>query len=132
MAQHPVAASKSVVLASDHPALPGLTYSQPAVSDSVKVSPVGSAKTVTTAGTGVPLVASATPAQMLYVRAKSTNTNNIYFGNSAVDKDTSKQVVLVANQAVVVEASGGYRLDVYEFYIDADTNGEGVDFLYVA
>jgi hypothetical protein len=105
--------------------------SLPSVASSTKVSPVGGAKSVTTSGTGEALVASSTDAQMLFVEAKSGNTGAIYFGDSAVDKTTSKQVTLLQGQSVDVHADGGYKLDINEFYIDADNNGDGVDFLYI-
>lgn len=104
----------------------------PSIAISVAIAPTGGSKTVTTSGTSVALVASSTDAQMLYVRAKADNTNNIYFGNSTVDETTSQQITLIANQAVTISATGGYKIDVNQFYIDADTNGEGVDFLYIA
>ena len=104
-----------------------------AVASLTKISPIGGSKTVTTSGTGVPLVASATPAKELYVRPKATNTGNVYLGDSSVDVSTSKQIVLSALASpVTITADSGYRLDVGEWYIDADVNGEGVDFLYVA
>ena len=101
------------------------------VANTTKISPTGGSKTVTTAGTAVALVASETLRTMLYVRAKSTNTGDIYLGDSAVDKTTSQQIVLDASQEITIEAPAGYCLDINEFYIDADTDGEGVDFLYV-
>jgi len=117
----------------DYDAVPAMKIvGQPTVASSLKISPVGGAKTVTTAGTGVALVASATPAQMLYVRAKNTNTNLVYVGDSSVDKDSSRQMALAANEAVAIAAASGYRLDIAEWYVDAVVNGEGVDFVYVA
>lgn len=102
------------------------------VAGSVKISPHGNSKTVTTSGTAVPLVASTTPAKMLYVRAKTTNTGNIYFGDSTVDVSTSKQIILAPMQSVTINAESGFKIDLVEQYIDADVNGEGVDFLYEA
>jgi len=101
------------------------------VANTTKISPTGGSKTVTTAGTAVALVAASTLRTMLYVRAKSTNTGDIYLGDSAVDKTTSQQIVLDASQEITIEAPAGYCLDINEFYIDASVNGEGVDFLYV-
>lgn len=102
----------------------------PTTANSVKLSPVGGTKTVTTSGTGVALAATVS-VKMLYVRAKSTNTGNIYFGDSAVDVTTSKQIILTALQSVTIDAPLGNKIDVSEFFIDADVNGEGVDFLYL-
>ncbi len=105
--------------------------SHPTVASSRKISPVGGAKSVTTSGTGVPLVATSTDAQMLFVQAKLSNTGAIYFGDSAVDKTSSKQTTLLQSQAITVSADGGYKLDINEFYIDVDNNDDGVDFLYL-
>ena len=101
------------------------------VANTTKISPTCGSKTVTTAGTAVALVAASTLRTMLYVRAKATNTGDVYLGDSAVDKTTSQQIVLNASQEITIEAPAGYCLDINEFYIDADTDGEGVDFLYV-
>jgi hypothetical protein len=101
------------------------------VANTTKISPTGGSKTVTTAGTAVALVATSTLRTMLYVRAKSTNTGDVYLGDSSVDKTTSQQIVLAANQEITIEAPAGYCLDINEFYLDAAVNGEGVDFLYV-
>lgn len=97
-------------------------------------SPVGGQKVVATSGTAVPLVATAARATWLYVRALAGNTNDIYFGDSAVDESTSNQVVLDAGESITIDAKefGRVLIDVNEFYIDADTNGEGVSFLYLA
>ena len=103
----------------------------PTVASSVKISPTGGSKTVATSGSGEALVAVATNAQMLYVRAKNGNTGNVYFGSSTVHKTASPQVILSASQSVSVDAQAGYRLDVSEFRVDVDTAAEGVDFLYV-
>ncbi|KKK78678.1 hypothetical protein LCGC14_2841150 [marine sediment metagenome] len=101
------------------------------VANSIKVSPVGGAETVDASGTAQPLVGVSTDAQMLFVQAKSGNTGAIYFGDSAVDKTSSKQTTLLQSQAVTVSVDGGYKLDINEFFIDADNNDDGVDFLYL-
>ncbi len=105
--------------------------SQPTVALSRKVSPVGGAETVDASGTGQPLVGVSTDAQMLFVQAKSGNTGAVYFGDSAVDKTSSKQTTLLQSQAITVSVDGGYKLDINEFFIDADNNDDGVDFLYL-
>ena len=103
----------------------------PSVADSIKVSPIGGAETVDTSGTAQPLVGVSTDTQMLFVQAKTGNTGAIYFGDSAVDKTSSKQTTLLQSQAITVSVDGGYKLDINEFYIDADNNDDGVDFLYL-
>ena len=105
--------------------------SQPTVALSRKVSPVGGEETVDASGTAQPLVGVSTDAQMLFVQAKSGNTGAVYFGDSAVEKTSSKQTTLLQSQAITVSVDGGYKLDINEFYIDADNNDDGVDFLYL-
>jgi len=97
-----------------------------------RLRPHGGSKTVTTSGTAVPLVAASTPVYMLYVRAKNANTGAIYFGDSAVDKTTSQQVILSAGDSVTITPPHGNRVDLVDFYIDAAINLEGVDLLYIS
>ncbi len=101
------------------------------IANSIKVSPVGGEETVDASGTAQPLVGVSTDAQMLFVQAKTGNTGAVYFGDSTVDKISSKQTTLLQSQAVTVSADGGYKLDINEFFIDADNNDDGVDFLYL-
>ena len=83
----------------------------------------GGEKTVTTSGTGEALGAVLTT-KSIYIRAKSTNTNDIFVGDSGVDATTSKQVILSANDSVTLDIS-----DRSTVYVDVTTNGEGVDYL---
>ena len=97
------------------------------------VSPVGGAKTVTTAGTAEALVASSTLATWVRITSKSGNTNPVYVGDSNVDNTTSPQMALAsALDYVVLSPTEGFDIDLAEIYVDVTTNGEGVDFLYLA
>lgn len=96
-----------------------------------RLRPHGGAKTVAATGTAEALVATSTPAYMLYVRAKTGNTQNVYLGDSAVDKTTSKQIILAAGDAVTITPPNGNRINLLDFYIDVDVNAEGVDYLYI-
>jgi len=102
------------------------------VANSIKASPVGDSKVVASSGTAVPLVASSTDAIGLIVQAKIDNTGAVYFGDSNVDKSTSKQIELLQSQTFTVSAPSGYKIDVNEQYIDADNNNDGVNFIYYA
>ena len=102
------------------------------IADSIKASPVGGSKIVASAGTAVPLLGSSTDSIGLFVQAKVDNTGAIYFGASTVDKDNSIQVTLLQSQTVSVEVPSGYKIDINEHWIDADNNGDGVDFEYYA
>lgn len=97
-------------------------------------SPTGGQKTVSASGTAEALVATATRATWLYVRALAGNTNDVYFGDSSVENGVSDQVVLDAGESITIDPKefGRVVIDVNEFYIDVDTNGEGVSFLYLS
>lgn len=85
---------------------------------------IGGEMTVATSGTAVPLAGTPTPIKTVTVVAKAANTGNIYIGDSTVDKTSNKQIPLVAGDAIAIPIS-----DLATVYIDADVNGEGVDFL---
>jgi len=80
-------------------------------------------KTVTSAGTAEAL-GSSTAIDSITIKALATNTGNIYVGSSSVD-DTN---------GFVLDAGDTVSLDIdnlADVYIDADTNGEGVSFIYL-
>ena len=86
----------------------------------------GGNKTVAVPGTAEALGASLA-AKSIYIRAKSTNTTDVYVGDSAVDKDTSQQIILSANDSITIDIAN--RATVY---VDAVTAAEGVDYLVMA
>ena len=90
---------------------------------SIPTTLTGGSTTVTTAGTGVTL-GTTLATKSIYIRAKSTNTSFICVGNSNVDKTTSQQIILNANDSLVMEIAN--RTTVW---IDSNVNGEGVDYL---
>lgn len=94
-----------------------------------QLSPLGGGKTVAASGTAEKIAATATKVLFVVFRAKTGNTNNVYLGDSNVDKTTSPQLTLTAGQTLTVNAPTGFHIDLTEWYVDADTNGEGVDFL---
>jgi hypothetical protein len=81
-------------------------------------------KAVASAGTAEALAGSTSIAAVT-ITALRTNTGNIYVGGSGVDS---------TNGDVLVRGSGkSYAIaDLATVFIDADTNGEGVSFSYVA
>ena len=80
-------------------------------------------KVVTTSGTAVAL-GTTIATKSIYIRAKTTNTGVVYVGDSSVDATTSKQMMLNASGAIALDIAN--RSSVY---VDADVNGEGVDYL---
>ena len=100
-----------------------------------KLAPTGGLKTVTASGTAEAIVASETRVLSVVFQAMSGNTNPVYIGDSSVNKTTSPQVALEAKESLSIiasDVSGGAWLDLNEFYVDADTNGEGVSYLYIS
>lgn len=83
----------------------------------------GGSKTVTTAGTAEAL-GTTLATKSIYIRAKASNTSFVCVGDSSVDEATNQQIVLYANDSVTLDIAN--RMTVY---VDADVNGEGVDYL---
>lgn len=86
-------------------------------------------KIVASAGTDVPLVASATPIKWVIVQAQSDNSGDIAVGAEGVDATvaTGNGVLLDAAESVTLAVS-----DLAGVYIDATVNGDGVRFVYGA
>lgn len=84
---------------------------------------VAGAKTVTTAGTRVQLVASSTACTKIIMTAEDDNTGKIYYGGSTVSSSVGDY--LFPAQKITLEID-----DVNKVYIDAETNGDGVKFTY--
>ena len=85
-------------------------------------------KAVTTSGTEVALAATGTYSSVVII-AKAANTNQIYVGGS--DVTTSTNDGLDAGDSLTIAPRGG-GIVLSDIYIDADTDGEGVDFYAVA
>jgi len=113
------------------------TFSTPLLTDSTgnlkTVSPgdipttlTGGNTTVTTSGTAVAL-GTTLASKSIYIRAKSTNTGNIYVGDSTVDAVTNQQIILAANDSLSINIA-----DRATVWIDAGVNLEGVDYLVMS
>lgn len=99
---------------------------------STVLSPVGGAKTVTAAGTAEKIVATSTLTVAVVLQAKEGNAAAVYIGDSSVDKTTSPQMSLDAGETLALEVPIGFQIDLSEWYVDADTNDDGIDFLHLA
>lgn len=86
----------------------------------------GGAKDVTTAGTAVQLTTTKTPITRVIIRAKTANTNNIFYGGSDVNEDLTNGAWLDAGEEAILDIE-----DLSLIWIDADTNGEGVTYTYL-
>ena len=81
-------------------------------------------KTVTTAGTAEALGASTALEEGVIIMALKGNTNNVFVGDSSVDKDSAKQYELEPGEAMAIAVD-----DLAKIYVDVTTNGEGVQFV---
>ena len=81
-------------------------------------------KLVATAGTAEALVASARRVKRLQIVALSSNTKPVYVGGADVASTTNGG--LTASGSISLEAEGW--MDLKAIYVDADVDGEGVDF----
>ena len=92
-------------------------------------------KAVTTAGTGVPLVASETFARKVWLNARKAtgaNTGMVYIGTSAVDMTTDQQMALAPGDAITIDPGPGCKIDLATIYIDCATgNTDGVTGWYI-
>jgi len=78
-------------------------------------------KNVTTTATSVAL-ATSTSCKWVIVKAKSTNTGNIYVGNSTVN--SANGYILTAGEPIGLDIN-----NLITVYIDSSVNGEGVSFI---
>ena len=90
-------------------------------------------KDVTAALTAEPLTAALTITNGMVIIAKTTNTGNIFFGNSAVSQ--SNGVIIPPGASVSFNPTDlgfslGDQIDLNRFYIDAAVSGEGVSGFY--
>lgn len=92
-------------------------------------------KAVTTAGTGVPLVAAETFARKVYLNARKAtgaNTGMVYIGTSAVDMTNDQQMALAPGDAISIDPGPGCKIDLATIYIDCATgNTDGVTGFYI-
>lgn len=88
-------------------------------------------KTVTTAGTAERLVSESIPCFWVDVQALR-NTQYIAVGTSTVvvAVGTEQGIVLGPESSERIEARDGGMIDLYDLWVDAEVNGEGVAFFY--
>lgn len=90
-----------------------------------------SVKTVTTAGTEERLATTSTKYHMIVLQAECDNTNNVYIGGSGVS--SANGITLDACETFTFSANTirgtNITFDLYNIWVDVDTNGEGVKIL---
>ena len=82
-------------------------------------------KTVTAAGTAVPLSAGLVVNGPVMVKALAGNTGAVYIGNVAGDVDSTNGLALAAGEVVVFNQVG----DLMHIWLDSAVNGEGVTWI---
>jgi len=90
---------------------------------------VATTKTVTSAGTAEALTSSSVLASSVIIRAMEDNTGYVYVGDSTVSSSTG-----ALEQRTTIAFGGDNNvgtIDLADVYVDADTNGDGVDIWYV-
>jgi hypothetical protein len=110
----------------------GSVFIDQQLTQSITLSPYFAIQSVSSPGTSVALMSSATYIQSVTIWPKSTNTTSIFIGTAAVDKDTSQQITITAGGApITIDSPLGYKLNLNEWYIDATTAGEGCFLIYL-
>ena len=91
----------------------------------------GSDKTVAAAGTAERLVSASTHAFSITVRAKASNTGDVYVGESDVS-NTQPGIAPGDSVSIVAPSIGGSQVqfELRELWVDVAIAGEGVDFWY--
>lgn len=93
-----------------------------------------SSQTVTTPGTGVAIRGVSTEVIWFTVVAKKTggdNTGVVYFGDSEVDNTATQEIPLSPGDSFSFTAPEGAKVNLTNWYIDADNSGDGVTFVYL-
>lgn len=87
-------------------------------------------KTVTTAGTRLPVSTTSQFSRLVIIQANTGNSGNIFLGDSTVSSSVFG-VKLVAGASVTF-GNGGYdaKFDLSQFYADTSNSGDGYSVLY--
>ena len=99
------------------------------VSESNTLSPIFGTQAVAVSGVAEPLASSSTKVIMAVVFTISTNTSDVYLGTAAVDKTSSKQMILQPGATVSIDAPLGFNFNLANLYVDAEISGEGVNYI---
>jgi hypothetical protein len=101
------------------------------LTESISLAPYYAIKSVSAPGTAVSLMSSATPVISVTIFPKTDNVGTVYIGTSAVDKDTSQQIILTTSSSGVgIDVPLGYTFDLAAFFVDAVNASDGVYFIY--
>ena len=111
----------------------GAVHLDQQLTDSVEVVPYVGTKSIAVSGTSESLVATDIFVITATVYPKPDNVGNIFFGNSGVDPLSPNQQIILApgSSGVSVDVPVAYKFNLKNFYIDAVTPGDGVNFIYL-
>jgi hypothetical protein len=87
-------------------------------------------QTVTTAGTRVALASARTSACWVNVQSKTGNTGAIYVGGSTIAAGRGYTLMSQGDGFLLPPVADINMYDLSTIYVDAATNGEGVNILY--
>ena len=93
-------------------------------------------QTVTTAGIAVPLSNTSLSVAKVILQAKKSNTGYIYYGDSNVSAEDGlflpphTDSLNTTPKTPVISSGIGNNVDLSNIFIDAEKDGEGVNFLY--
>ncbi len=90
-------------------------------------------KTITTAGTQLPIATSKTLVTSIVIQAHPANTGYIYVGDSTVDANTGIRLSAGDKFSISVDPrnQGASLIDLNKLYLDTSVNGEGARLLYL-
>ncbi len=87
-------------------------------------------KTITAAGTRERLTTSNLTVHQVVIQGIKGNTNDMYVGDSSVSA-TNPGITLDARDSTSFGGGGDTSIPLKEIWLDADTNGEGVNVFYL-
>ncbi len=101
----------------------------------MNIKPTTFMKAVSSAGTQVRLSTVSLVVRAVIIQAEPSNTGNIFIGGSGVSSaDYGILLAAATNEALVLSAeqlgAREGRIDLYDVWIDAAQNGDGVSVLY--
>lgn len=103
------------------------------VTDRIPFKPILASKMVTTASTAVPLLATSQGVRSLLIMAKKVagdNTGNVFIGDSTLDQGVKEGIELAPGDFLEFPLHDTKVIDLTDVYVDADTSGDGVVFIY--
>lgn len=96
--------------------------------------PTLTSKAVTTPSTAVQISTTQLLVEYVAFQAKKVggdNTGNVFLGDSTLDQSVKEGIELTPGQMYEPRIQDGTKLDLKDWYLDADTAADGVVIVYV-